>query len=387
MVHAVAANPICRSPLLFDRICLTQFAQCTLRRLLCSLSILLTPAVLFAADADGAQPKAPACGIFYLLKADSVNSPSRNLAKEPCWTNPYVQGVLLRTHWNKIQPSEEAVNWSFFDQGVALAEQYDKRVGLLVTAGVTTPEWVYAAGASRFTLRKLRDPKSSPNQPLPWDPVFQAKWGNVIRALGERYDGNPRVAYVVMGGSGRKAESFFASAAEDVAAFDQLGGLTSWKTGVEWITDQYATHFSGTPFLLDLGAPVPSAQGRTALADVCSYAIAAYPHRFGVKSDGLSANYDLNAFGAREVSALSGSTTVGFQMSLPSKRALNPHGGFLLADALNRGIGLGAHFIEVYAVDCNDPVQAQVLTQTADTLKKTSSMPALPEKSGNKTGP
>jgi len=52
------------------------------------------------------------------------------------------------------------------------------------------------------------------------------------------------------------------------------------------------------------------------------------------------------------------------------KRKLNPQGGLLLEDALNRGIGLGAHFIEVYAVGCNEPRQAPVLTQAADKLKK-----------------
>jgi hypothetical protein len=57
-------------------------------------------------------------------------------------------------------------------------------------------------------------------------------------------------------------------------------------------------------------------------------------------------------------------------MLVPSKGKLNPQGGLLLADALNRGINLGAHFIEVYAVDCNEPRQAEVLTQAADKLKK-----------------
>ena len=91
--------------------------------------------------------------------------------------------------------------------------------------------------------------------------------------------------------------------------------------------------------------------------------------RFGVKPGGLCANYNLNSFGAREVSALTGSTTVGFQMLNTFKRKLNPQGGLLLEDALNRGIGLGAHFIEVYAVDCNEPRQAPVLTQAADKLE------------------
>ena len=52
------------------------------------------------------------------------------------------------------------------------------------------------------------------------------------------------------------------------------------------------------------------------------------------------------------------------------KGKTNSQGGLLLADALNRGIGLGAHFIEAYAVDCNEPRNAEVLTQAADKLKQ-----------------
>jgi hypothetical protein len=91
---------------------------------------------------------------------------------------------------------------------------------------------------------------------------------------------------------------------------------------------------------------------------------------FGVKSDALRADYDLNSFGAKEVGALSGSTTAGFQMLNTFKRKLNPQGGLLLADALNRGVDLGVHFIEVYAVDRNEPCNAQVLTEAAGKLKK-----------------
>ena len=368
MDRAVTARQI-RSLLFFGTNSIAQAAPYIVQILRYSLLTLLSAIALFAVSATKAQTqKASASGIIYLLKADRPDSPSRDLAKELCWTNPYVQGVLLRTFWNKIQPREGTIDWSFFDQGVALAAQYDKKVGLLITAGVTTPQWVYAAGAHEFTVTTPKGPVLS--MPLPWDPVFQAKWGEVIHAFGARYDSNPQVAYVVMGGSGRRAESFFVSTPEDVAAFDRVGGLASWKTSVKWIVDEYAKHFSATPFLLDLGAPVPSAQGRAALEDVCNFAVAAYPHRFGVRSDGLAANYSPTSFGAREIAALTGSTTVGFQMLVPSKGKSNPQGGLLLANALNRGIGLGAHFIEVYAVDCNEPRNAKVLTQAADKLKK-----------------
>lgn len=69
---------------------------------------------------SGAQTlKASASGIIYLLKADRPDFPSRDLAKEPCWTNSYVQGILLRTFWSKIQPREGRSAGRFSIKGCA----------------------------------------------------------------------------------------------------------------------------------------------------------------------------------------------------------------------------------------------------------------------------
>ena len=126
----------------------------------CSLSTFVIAIGLSVVHGAGAQtPKASTCGIIYLLKAERPDFPSRDLAKEPCWTNPYVQGVLLRAFWSKVQPHEGAIDWSFFDQGVALAAKYNKKVGLLITAGVATPQWVYPTGAHELTVTTERGPR------------------------------------------------------------------------------------------------------------------------------------------------------------------------------------------------------------------------------------
>ncbi|MEO8440593.1 MAG: beta-galactosidase [Spartobacteria bacterium] len=336
------------------------------------LGAFLAAAVIFTFGVSAlAGPKASASGIIYLLRADRADAPLGDLAQQRCWSNPHVDGILLRTHWNRIQPSPDEIDWSFFDEGVALAAQHQKKVGLLVTAGVTTPLWVYSAGAHSVTVRQLRRGKKSSTmqQPLPWDPVFQAKWSEVVRQLGTRYDSKPEVAYVIMGGPGRKAEAFFVSTPGEIAAFNEVGGLPSWIEGVKWITDQYAKYLPATPFLLDLGAPVPSASGRNALRLVCAYGAESYPHRFGVKSDGLTANYKLSSIGALQVEAMSSTTTVGFQMLLPFKGKSNLQGTPLLAGALSLGSKLGAHFVEVYAVDCDDSRNAAILDKASDRLK------------------
>lgn len=298
--------------------------------------------------------------------------PTQDLTRQPCWNNGHVDGVFVRTHWNKIQPTSGPINWSFIDQGVKLAAQYHKKVGMLITAGVTTPSWVYDAGAQKFSVSgpRRRVESAEMTQPLPWDPVFKEKWGAVIREMGARYDGNPTVAYVVMAGTGRRAESFFASTPEDIASFARVGGLASWQPAVKWVIDQYAKAFQETPFLLDLGAPIPTSEGRSALAEVCRYGVDTYPRRFGVKSDGLTANYSSGSFGAMEISKLAKETVVGFQMSIPSKGRTNPQGGSLFSGALQRGVGLGAHFIEAYAVDCNSPSEAGALDRASVELKR-----------------
>src|SRR5580704_12290841 len=68
------------------------------------------------------QSKATAYGIFDLLPVDSVASPFKDLASEHCWTNPNVVGVVLRTDWNKVEGVKGQFDWSFLDEGVALAK-------------------------------------------------------------------------------------------------------------------------------------------------------------------------------------------------------------------------------------------------------------------------
>lgn len=324
-------------------------------------------ALLLPGMSGSAQAGASASiGIMYLTKSDALGNPPYDLSTDPSWTNPVVEGVALRTQWSKIQPTEASFDWSFLDQGMALAAQYNKKVSILITAGVTTPDWVYTDGAQKFMVTTQAGPVMP--MPLPWDPVFQQKWGAVIQAFAARYGNNPQLVYVVMGGPGRRAESFFCFTAADLATFDSLGGLASWQSGVEWIVDQYAKYFTKTPFILDLGAPVPTTDGQTTLNNVCDYADAKYYGRFGVKSDGLAVGYGPNTLGAQEIQALSPHATVGFQMSLPSKGKKDSSGNLILTDALNIGIGFGAHFIEVYAGDCNDPTQMTAIAAAGGQL-------------------
>ena len=92
---------------------------------------------------------------MYLTNADAIGDPIHHLTtNDPPFTNPYTQGVVLRTQWGRVEPHEHSnaddFYWDYLDQAVALAAAHGKKVSIQIVAGVTTPQWVYDAGAPAF---------------------------------------------------------------------------------------------------------------------------------------------------------------------------------------------------------------------------------------------
>src|SRR5215510_11625685 len=291
----------------------------TYLRSLVSLSAMVAAILLCASNqADAQTQAAPMIGIMYLEFADSLGDPIHDWSTDPALTNPYVQGIALRTHWDRVEPHEHAdpndFYWDYLDQGVALAAANGKKVGILVTAGVTSPQWLFDAGSPAFyvttetgyssitdgittagstTVKSAGDTadwdsstsvgllisggsipagativrvNSTSNvtisapatqtatgvaittaqilpMPLPWDPIFQQKWGAFVQAFAARYGSASNLVYIVIGGPGRREESYFCFTDYDMDYFiNTLGGLPNWELGVKWIIDQYGTY-------------------------------------------------------------------------------------------------------------------------------------------------
>ncbi|PYJ65826.1 MAG: hypothetical protein DME76_17760, partial [Verrucomicrobia bacterium] len=163
----------------------------------CSVVI---PMQLFAEEKTDIIQKSTPTGIWCLLHSYSIkdaNKRMHQLNNTPCWTNPNVQGIILRAQWDKIEPIEGQYDFSYYDRGFELAKKYNKRIEIRVSAGKHSPEWVYAAGAEKFTFHH-KNGKPPEYMPIPWDPVHQEKYGNLVRRLGERYDSSPYLSDVVM---------------------------------------------------------------------------------------------------------------------------------------------------------------------------------------------
>src|SRR5438876_3702896 len=423
-----------------------------------SLSAIVAAIGLCASNhADAQSQGAPMIGIMYLENADSLGDPIHDWSTDPALTNPYVQGIALRTHWDRVEPHEHAnaddFYWDYLDQGVAFAAAHGKKVSISVTAGVTCPQWLFDAGSPAFyvteengysaitdgvttagstTVISAGDTagwdssvsvglqifggsipagativrvNSSSNvtisapatqsatgvaittaqiepMPLPWDPIFQQKWGAFVQAFAARYGNAPNLAYVVMGGPGRREESYFCFTPYDMDYFNNvLGGLPNWERGVEWIIDQYGTYFPNTPFMLAMGDAIPTTDGDDSLEAVVRYGMAQHPgNHFGVMSCGLQAyGPGPNSNGAEFIPMLCPTSTVGFQFYIRQGEDIDPTTGrFNLDVGFETGFNFGAHFVEVYPSDCNDPVLAPVLTTWGARLTTTPPIPAAP---------
>ncbi len=112
-----------------------------------------------------------------------------------------------RYDWSQIEPKEGQYNWSMIDYdlnawatagkqfafGVMNANSSDGNVPYV------TPQWVFADGAASVKSSAYDDVQNiSSIQYVPvWnDPIFLQKVQDFVTALAQRYDNNPRIAFV-----------------------------------------------------------------------------------------------------------------------------------------------------------------------------------------------
>ena len=104
-------------------------------------------------------------GIIALCPPDTIEDPIGDLSGIPGWTNPRVDGLRLRCCWNVVQPQSRTYDWSTIDQALSLGNQYGKKIGVSISAGTLTPQWVYDSGATKYRLVD----GSGDSMPLPWE--------------------------------------------------------------------------------------------------------------------------------------------------------------------------------------------------------------------------
>src|SRR4029453_9241231 len=292
---------------------------------------------------------------------------STNVSKpenDPSWNNVNLDGVRLRPIWSDLAPSKGVYDWTSVDAIFDIAAEHDRTIGLSVSAGLYTPQWVYDAGATKYHLLD----GSGDSMPLPWDTAFQTKWLPFVRAMGARYEGNPTLGYIVISGLSQNLETNLSSSKADDAALKALGGIDAWVAAAKKIIGVYASAFPTTPFFITASRVFTDDFDNDALRQVIDWGVATYPGRFGLMNTTLNANSSTVYYPNEAIYTYKDTQPVGFQMLCSSIKDPVRLGG-TLDEALLAGIALGAEFVEVYQSDADAPANQAVLAKEGDALE------------------
>jgi hypothetical protein len=320
--------------------------------LLCAGPLLAIPG---KASAQAQKPY-PA-GIIWLPNADTVEKPLGDLSHQVEWTYPFVDGIRLRSGWNVVQPQSSTYDWSTIDQALNLAAQNGKRVGVSISAGIATPQWVYDNGATKYRLLD----GSGFSMPIPWDPDYQNQWLAFVRTFGARYDRNPALAYVIITGFMQTNGMFLAGGADEVnlsaqalrAGYPDLS--SAYLFAAEGITSAIMDAFPTTACIITMQAPFPDLSDLQ--GTVSDWGVATYPRKFGSMRNGLTAVPAPHGPPPPAVSY-----PFGYQMICPANKdpatlykdpdpVPIPSLPIPLRDALENGVSLGAQYVEAYKTD------------------------------------
>ena len=197
--------------------------------------------------------------------------------------------VYIRFAWADAEPVQGQYNWKFIDDAIAAWKPRGASVALRVMTCsahspgyYTAPKWLFDAGCKGFEYEIKDNHPTSGGKKIPRiepdysDPLFLKHHGAFLKALGERYDGQPGVEFLDIGSYGVWGEWHTPHPAP-VAVRQQ-------------IVDMYLNAFHKTPlvFMTDDAAVLP-------------YALA---HGAGLRRDGVGSPWhEKNWIGSKKYAA------------------------------------------------------------------------------------
>ncbi len=105
-------------------------------------------------------------------------------------------------HWDDLNPREGVYDWDEIDQMLDACEKYGMTYEIRIMPYSSylnedfVPQWVYDKGAEKNRAQLRDDPSKDVLFPKWDDPVYLKAHKDFVRALAEKYDGDPRVELV-----------------------------------------------------------------------------------------------------------------------------------------------------------------------------------------------
>lgn len=137
-----------------------------------------------------------------------------------------------RFYWDQLEPEEGKISYELIDSAIARSVRNGQRLNFRIMCqdvNMKVPQWALNAGVK---------------SPFYDNPVFLEKHINLIKTLGERYDGNPGVCFVDIGTVGQWGEWHVDPDAKDANKI-----IYPTDESVQKIVDAYLLHFKKTPLV------------------------------------------------------------------------------------------------------------------------------------------
>jgi len=199
-------------------------------------------------------------------------------------TYPIVGGHIT-PQWKILQPAEGRYDFGWLDSwmnneaalGKAIAFGIDPYDGTCC-GGSGVPDYVYQLYPSTKVMC------GTELIPKYWDPYYKQEYQRFITALGQHYNGDPRIGFIEIGvgiyGETTPSETEFIPCL-------QSAGLTSsiWVDYVKWAIDAYVAAFPDTQLLLEYAPVFTSMTERRTVTDYAAVRGVGLKHS-GLKPDG-----------------------------------------------------------------------------------------------------
>lgn len=142
--------------------------------------------------------------------------------------NPYLSGVCLHFHWDRIEKEPGKPDFSAIDRTVAVLREIGMKYQLCLKPGAYTPLFVYDKGAQPFETRVTNPHRANVGEavklPVPWDPVYEREFTRIIEQLGKKYANDPLCVSVVLTCANfMSAEMHLPKTRQDLSRWQDLG--------------------------------------------------------------------------------------------------------------------------------------------------------------------
>lgn len=137
--------------------------------------------------------------------------------------NRYIAGTQLTYTWAELEPREGEYRWDIIERDLEPWAQAGKKCWIEIGTASrrdfvgdrVTPGWLFGKRVPKI------QGESTAGYPVFWHPRYLELWGNFIRALAKKFDGDPRLEFVSASGYSQGVEPNLSARRDNAALMEQ----------------------------------------------------------------------------------------------------------------------------------------------------------------------